>query len=80
VSPNLCALAIYLQLVFAFGNRLKVSMNVNAKMTMFVFFHKHEVLGEGHYHWLKGINLLSMQHKEKYHVHTICQLNRFLLL
>jgi hypothetical protein len=61
VSPNLCALAIYLELVITSKKGLEGLMNVNVRMMMFVFFHKLGVFGDGHYCWLKGpINPLPM--------------------
>jgi len=81
VSPYLCVLAIYLELVFAFRNKAKRFDECQCEDDNICFFPRTYVLSDGHYRWLKGlVIMLSMEHWAKYFVRTIHRLIEFLLL
>jgi hypothetical protein len=72
MSLNPHAFAIYLKLVITSKNKDGRFNECQCEDDDIFFFSWIWVLGDGHYHWLKGlINLLLMEQMEKYLVRTI---------
>ncbi len=81
MSLNPHAFVIYIKLVIVFKNKDGRFYECQCEDNDIYIFSQTWVIGDGHYHWLKGpINPLLMEHMAKYLVHTIRRLIEFMLL
>jgi hypothetical protein len=81
LSPNPHALAIYLKFVPARGVAPKRFEECQCEDDDVRLHCRTWVSNDDHYRWVRGpINPVSMEHRTKYLVHTICRILEFLQL
>jgi len=81
LSPNPCALAIYLEFVPARGAAPERFEECQCEDDDVRLHCRTWVPGDGHYRWLRGpINPLPLEHRAEYLAHTIRRILDFLQL
>ncbi len=81
LSPNPCALAIYLEFVPARGAAPERFEECQCEDDDVRFHCRTWVPGDGHYRWLRGpINSLPLEHRAEYLARTIHHILNFLQL